>query len=413
MIMKKVDVIYTGTLNSIIGPVQTIKRIRKNHDFFLENGYDVTIFTSDNMAQSTAAKIRESQSDSVKKMKVFSHWLMKHSWLYSAYRVRHSFTSCRPLLEYYKAQNRKPDMIVFHSLMDYYMYLKYYKIEGVKTTCFTHSDGLLFKMYLMMYPRLQGGAVERKLAQIARFCMDNVDVKPCIAKIEEKNLLAGYPQLNGKTCLVVNAIDDFSEEQKQRIYNLRKTDQGFKYRLISLGSVQRRKGQYTIVTAMNELNDDLLSKIHLTVVGTGPDMVVIEDYLKTHTRLKDHVLLTGAVKNTEVYEKLALANIMILMSENEGLPIALIEGLRSGLALISTNVSGIPELINDGVNGKLLNPSKNELLQLFNKFEEFDWDQMGLASRKLFEDYYTFTRMRSDYLAMLNKGLGITKNEKE
>ena len=48
--MRNVDVIFTGTLNSIIGPVQTIKRIRNNHDYFFENGYDVTIFTSDNLA---------------------------------------------------------------------------------------------------------------------------------------------------------------------------------------------------------------------------------------------------------------------------------------------------------------------------------------------------------------------------
>ena len=81
--------------------------------------------------------------------------------------------------------------------------------------------------------------------------------------------------------------------------------------------------------------------------------------------------------------------------------------MRSGLALISTNVSGIPELINENENGKLLNPNKEELVDLFNHFNEYDWISMGVASRKLFEDYYVFTRMRSDYLHMLNKGLGL------
>ena len=403
--MKIVDVIYTGTLNSIIGPVQTLKRIINNHDFFLEKGYDVTVFSSDDMATTVAAQIRGSESKVVKKMKQVSHWLMRHSWLYSYYRVRHMFKSSYPILNYYKSLSRKPDILMFHSLFDCYIYLKYYRMEGIKVGCFTHSDGLLFKMYLMSLPRLQGGRVEKKLLQIADYVMSNVDIKPCIAKIEEKNLLEGYPQLKGKTCLVVNAIDDFSDEQKERIVQIKSEASIFKYRLVSLGSVQRRKGQFSIVNAMNNLDDAILKNMHLSIVGTGPDVPVIEDYMEKNSRLKKHVTLLGAVKNTDVYTKLAPANIMVLMSENEGLPISLIEGLRSGLALISTNVSGIPELIDEGVNGFLLEPSVDQLTDLLKKIGEYDWDAMGVKSRKKFEEYYTFTRMRSDYVKMHDKAL--------
>jgi glycosyltransferase involved in cell wall biosynthesis len=278
-------------------------------------------------------------------------------------------------------------------------------MEGVKVGCFTHSDGLLFKMYLMSFPRLQGGIIEKKLKQIADYVMSNVDVKPCIAKIEEKNLQDGYPQLKGKTCLVVNAIDDFTDEQKETISHIKSETPRFKYRMVSLGSVQRRKGQYTIVNAMNRLDDENLKDIHLSIVGTGPDVPVIEDYLEKNPGLKSHVSLLGSIKNTEVYTKLAPANIMVLMSENEGLPISLIEGLRSGLALISTNVSGIPELIDEGENGFLLEPNVDQLTDLLKRVDNFDWDEMGRKSRKKFEEYYTFTRMRSDYVKMLNKAL--------
>lgn len=402
---KTVDVIHTGTLNSIIGPVQTLKRIIKNHDYFLENGYDVTVFSSDDMSETVAAKIKGSESNIVKQMKQVSHWLMKHSWLYSYYRVRHMFKSSYPILNYYKSLKRRPDILMFHSLFDCYIYLKHYRMEGVKVGCFTHSDGLLFKMYLMSFPRLQGGIIEKKLKQIADYVMSNVDVKPCIAKIEEKNLQDGYPQLKGKTCLVVNAIDDFTDEQKETISHIKSETPRFKYRMVSLGSVQRRKGQYTIVNAMNRLDDENLKDIHLSIVGTGPDVPVIEDYLEKNPGLKSHVSLLGSIKNTEVYTKLAPANIMVLMSENEGLPISLIEGLRSGLALISTNVSGIPELIDEGENGFLLEPNVDQLTDLLKRVDNFDWDEMGRKSRKKFEEYYTFTRMRSDYVKMLNKAL--------
>lgn len=408
--MRKIDVVATGTLNSIIGPVQTIKRVINNHDYFLENGYDIAVFTSDNLPQSFAAKVSRSQSFIVKIMKNFSHWLMRYSWIYSLYRVRHMFKSSYPILDYYKAQNRKPDMLVFHSLFDCYIYLRYFRINGVKVSCFTHSDGILFKMYLMEYPRLRGGCVENKLEWIANYVMSNVDVKPCIAKIEEKNLLERYPQLKGKTCLVVNAIDDFSNTQIKTIKNIKEKPRKCKYRLVSLGSVQRRKGQYTIVRAMERLDDSILQDMHLTIIGNGPDMVVIENFLENNPRVKKHVEILGAINNSEVYSILALNNIMILMSENEGLPISLIEGLRSGLALISTDVSGIPELIDDGKNGILLNPDLDQLINLFTRLCEYDWEEMGKQSRQKFEEYYTFSRMRLDYVKMLNKGLMVSNS---
>lgn len=403
--MTQVDVILTGTLNSIIGPVQTVKRIIKNHDYFIENGYDVTVFCSDDLPQTTAAKISGSNSSLVKWMKHVSFWLRQHSWIYSWYRIRHLFKSSFPILDYYKSQNRKPDIVVFHSLFDCYVYLQHYRMEGVKVSCFTHSDGLLFKMLLMEFPRLKGGRVEKKLKGIADYVMSNVDVKPCIAKIEEKNLLECHPQLKGKTCLVVNAIDDFTDEQKETIRIIKESTPAVKYRMVSLGSVQRRKGQYTIVQAMNRLDDATLKEMSLTIVGKGPDVVAIEDYIASNPRLKSHIELLGAVKNTDVYEKLALANIMVLMSENEGLPISLIEGLRSGLALISTRVSGIPELIDEGENGFLLEPDVDQLSDVLRKIGDYDWDEMGRNSRKKFEEYYTFARMRSDYKKMLDKAL--------
>lgn len=48
-----------------------------------------------------------------------------------------------------------------------------------------------------------------------------------------------------------------------------------------------------------------------------------------------------------MYKHLAQADIFVLLSENEGLPISIIEAMRAGLAIISTNVSGIPELVSN------------------------------------------------------------------
>ena len=403
--MVKVDVLMTATLKSIIGPVQTIKRVINNHDYFLNNGYDISVFTNDNLGITIITKIKENESFVIKRLKEFARYLSLHTRLYSTYKIYSSFKGSRRLLSYYTGLDRNPEIIVFHSIFDCYEYLKHYRKEGVKIVLFTHSDGLIFKMLLSYYPKLQGGIVERKLMKIADYVMSNVTVKPCIAKIEETNLLAVYPQLDDKTCLVVNAIDDLTLEEKTTIENIRKTQIAPKYRFVCSGSINGRKGQRIIIEALHNLPKEVLKDIHVSFIGDGPEKISLEDIVVKYN-LSDCVTFEGAVKNTDVYKYLAKANIFILMSRMEGLPIALIEALRNRLALVSTNVSGIPELIDENVNGKLLNPDVNELKTLFESLDQYDWEEMGKQSRKIFEEYYVFTRMRSDYINMLNKTIG-------
>ena len=149
---------------------------------------------------------------------------------------------------------------------------------------------------------------------------------------------------------------------------------------------------------------ELLNEVQVLFVGDGLDkprlMTQVEKY-----GLTNHVIFVGSVPNNEVYKYQAQSNISVLISKLEGLPLALLEGLRSGTALISTNVSGIPEVVHNGENGILINYSQKELNDVFNNLDKYDWDSMGKVSRKMFEDYYNFPRMREDYIKMLQKAL--------
>ena len=160
-----------------------------------------------------------------------------------------------------------------------------------------------------------------------------------------------------------------------------------------------RKGHLEIIEALMRMSPEKRKNVRLTFVGAGFEMPMLKNKVKEYN-LQEYVVFVGVVPNEMVYRYLAQNNINILISKLEGLPLSLIEGLRSGLALISTNVSGIPELIEDGINGKLINYDFDELLSLFNHLDKYDWDEMGKQSRKRFEDYYNFNRMRDDFLEM-------------
>lgn len=400
--MKKVDVIINSHLNMGIGPVQTVKRIRNNKEFFLKNGYDVTIISADDFSDTVAGTIRSHKTSLVKWIQRVLYYMRKHSRIYGLFRANLSLKSGGRMADQYNNMGRSADIIVFHDIFPCYTYLKKYKKSDQKVCCFTHSDGFIFEQFIQGFPKIKGTYFERRLEEIANYVFSNIEAKPCIAKIEEKNLLAQYPQLKGKTCLVVNAIDDLTDEQKLVTNELREQFTTPKYRMVCSGGFNTRKGQDLVVEAIYKIDKDKQKDFNVIFLGDGPDRMRVQEMANSYG-LDDVVSFKGLVPNTDVYKYFAESNIGILVSENEGLPISLIESIRSGLAIISTNVSGIPEVVHHGENGVLINYNYEELIYVLNNMDKYDWKAMGLSSRKLFEDYYIFTRMRQDYLNMIVK----------
>lgn len=405
--MIKVDVIAALSLKSAIGPAQTIKRIINSKDFFEAEGYDVNVFTQDKLGATMEQSFKARDSFLLRIVLKLAKYLSLHTKFYAKNRIAKLNNGSKRMLNYYDTLNRQPDVLVFHGWQDCYEYLINHKKDGVKICLFIHSDGSPEgnKMILSYYPKLRGTDVEKEMDRQLEFTLRNVDAMACITKIEEANLLSQYNFLLGKTIPVVNGISDLTKEQLEETQNVRNRTPLKKYRFISVGSMNGRKGHLEVVEAVHQMRDDLRDEVQVLFVGGGleePNLkLLVEKY-----GLSDVIQFVGAVPNNEVYKHQAQSNISILISKLEGLPLSLLEGLRSGVALISTNVSGIPEVVHNGENGVLINYSQEELNEVFNNLDKYDWDAMGKVSRKMFEDYYNFPRMREDYVKMLKKALG-------
>ena len=404
--MKKVDVLFSAHLNSIIGPVQTLKRIISNYLFFYKNGFDLTLYTLDNprgtqviASNQIVSVAKRSQSYFVKKIKEFARFLAQHSYIYDRFRVNALINAPKKFINNYIAQGHEADIIVFHYIYDCYNYILYQKELKARIVLFIHADSTDNSMLLDYFPRVRGTNVEKRLAMINEFVLSKVDKVVSISKIAAKNFLEEVPGLRGRIDVIVNGIDDISSEQLKYVEDKKKGAYEKKYRLISCGSINGRKGQWIVIEALNRLPENVKKEFSYTIVGDGPQRITLEDKVKEYGL--DSVYFVGSIPNVEVYRYLAEANIAILMSNNEGLPLSLIEALRCGLAGISTRVAGIPEVIIEGYNGLLMQPDPEQLREALSHANDYDWEDMGRKSRKLYEEQYTFDRMKIDYLNML------------
>lgn len=114
--------------------------------------------------------------------------------------------------------------------------------------------------------------------------------------------------------------------------------------LMYMGAIHREKGILELLSALEKL-DDL--DYHIDICGKLTDQSIKETFEnKIHVlgnRAELHGYVTGDLK-TQLLER---ADIFILPSYHEGMPLVILEALASGCAIISTPVGGTPEILND------------------------------------------------------------------
>lgn len=390
--MKKVDVIFPAYINATIGPTGTLRRLLANKEYIAERGYELQLFTYDFLkSKGTAEKVDYSRGLTFRsKMK---NWIKKSS-LFTVLFVKRKQKIAADLVKLYAVQGRKPDIVVFHELDACYAYLKLVPSDA-KKVCFFHSDGKRWDMLLKSFPALKHSFYRRVIDKRYDFVLHALDRYVFIAKVGQENFLQENPWVDRtKTVFFHNGIEDKPVLPKSR-------DDGFKYHLCSTGTVCRRKGQYLIIEALNRMEPEVKRQIHLSLFGIGPDLAVLQERVK-ECGLENQVTFYGNVPNQEIHEKLCQEDIFVLMSNNEGLPISIIEAMRAGLPVISTPIAGIPEQVEPLHNGLLVEPDAGELAEVLNRISEYDWQQMGANSRKRFENEFSFEQMLKAYCDMLD-----------
>jgi len=163
-------------------------------------------------------------------------------------------------------------------------------------------------------------------------------------------------------------------------YNIGENDTVVLY----VGRLTKNKGFLDLIRASQKSE-------HITYVVVGMDK---EGILKNiPENQKKNIIHTGRLKSfsKELYEWYNLSDVFFLPSYWENCPLTLIEAMCFGLPILATDVGGIPELVKDGENGKLIQLSDLKKVNriIGNFVEKYDLERMGKKSRERYLKYHS------------------------
>jgi len=305
-------------------------------------GFNVSVLTSD-----IGGRLRERET--INGVSVFRIPAMKREW------SRHTVPE---LLSFYISAIRRLQHVHKDVCPDY--------VLGV----FTMPAGLIALRYSRKFKIpysviLQGSDVPgyqpgrfRLLHPIMRFVArrvwSNAEHVFAVGSPLKELALQTWPE--GNIEVIPNGVDTdaFHPSEKQN-------EDGERLRMVVVSQLIERKGIQYLLEALSGLTPELLSRLNVDVYGSGDFLATLEAQVRS-LGLSEIVSFCGLLETEELSKKLRNADLFVLPSLQEGLPLALLEAMACGLPVVATSVGDVPVVVIDGVNGRLVPPADSRSL---------------------------------------------------
>lgn len=236
----------------------------------------------------------------------------------------------------------------------------------------------LFGKKVILAPRsgfLKQNIKERRfLYRYIKFVFKKVDYIICQGKSWHQLFETQVGVSPSKLVIVPNWIDS-------SVYRIN-VGKGEPIIITFLAWVDRSKGIYETIKLGAYLQDRY--NVQLNIAGNGKDYENIKQLIQDEN-LGKTITLKGWVTGEDKIDLLAASHIFILPSYAEGMPNALLEAMASGLACVATKVGSIPDVIQHGTNGLLVDPGdENGLIQQVVRLLDspVERDKMGRLARE-------------------------------
>lgn len=392
--MKKIALIYYHPLDSVDGATKVIKSFVDNKDILKRNGIIIDVYAPKHSSgvnyntERTAGSILGYIKQIVFKFDIAGVLRM-------AYNL---YVRSKNAVKIYEQRdnNEVYDGVFVHDLLTCYSYLKYG--DGKPVMLVMHTTGDLLSMPLAYFPLLRYTLFYNiVLKHVEKYVLNNISKLVFNSKLAADYFKKRYPETKPNIASFVNNglvdLDDKSLIHDHPSYK--------QYKIVCVGSVSERKGQRFIVEAIKQCSAEECANVQFLIIGDGEIKNELEEIC--HREKLQHFIRFYGIQR-DVVPFLREANIFILPSVDEGMPISILEAMRQGLPIVSTNVGGIPFQVINGKTGLLIDASVNGVLKFIKHIKDYNWETMGIESRKRYEELFGIEQMMCKYAELL-KGI--------
>jgi len=157
-----------------------------------------------------------------------------------------------------------------------------------------------------------------------------------------------------------------------------------KVKLLFIGRLIPRKGFQRVVQALPKVREQATVPFEVEVVGTGAAREALDEVAEK-LGVSELISYVGTVPYDQLEKSYQYADVFVLTSLSEGMPSVILEAMGCGLPIVASDVGGNNELVEEGVNGNLINGDDidglaNKLAALVN--DKGLREQMGRVSRE-------------------------------
>ncbi|MCP4695288.1 MAG: glycosyltransferase family 4 protein [Gammaproteobacteria bacterium] len=202
------------------------------------------------------------------------------------------------------------------------------RLTGISFSVTAHGSELLIEQLLL-----------KEKAEAAKFIIT-------ISNYNKNFIAAKVPASGDKTHVVHSGVDPFAFLPSPRQANV--------FTILCIGRLVPVKGYPFLLEACKALKDKRRA-FRCIIIGEGPERAAMQELIAEYG-LDNNIELKGLVYQEQIQEYYDVADIFVLSSVSEGIPVVLMEAMSKEIPVVATRITGIPELVEDRNSGLLVSP---------------------------------------------------------
>ncbi len=260
-----------------------------------------------------------------------------------------------------------PDVFVPGNMLPAFYASRWLREAGIPSVGVLHNDGLESEAILNEFVV---GETDYQLSNIV-----------CVSKLLENKALKLLP-----TRTFINRIP-YGAPMPQQMASVPRE----KLKLVYVGRLAQEQKRiiettHALCRAVREIPDT-----EAVIYGSGSQEETVKQILQEEGQDLS-VYFAGRVDSKKIQEHLLQSHVLVLLSDYEGLPVAVMEAMACGVVPVCLKIdSGIPELVEDNVTGLLVSDRENSFINAVRSLKEdlALWQRLSFGARKKIETEYS------------------------